>query len=155
MTQVPPSGPFPPASDAMDAAYGAVEKALNRTKDALSGFETMVEKAEPAFRPVAERFRALHARHVAALSRLLTDAGRTPDTDGTLMGTVNRAVVATRAFFDRIDTDVLAQVFSGEENVIAAYRDALDAPLSSPEHDVLTGLLGELQTLVAETRALA
>ncbi len=155
MTQVPNAGPFPPASDAMDAAYRTVEKALNRTNDALAGFETMVEKAEPAFRPVAERFRALHARHAAALTRLLTEAGRTPDTDGTLMGTVNQAVVATRAFFDRIDSDVLTQVLRGEESVTDAYRAALDAPLSSPEHDVVTGLLTELQTLVAETRALA
>lgn len=155
MNQVPPSGPFPPASGAMNAAYDAVETALNRTNDALAGFETMVEKAEPAFRPVAERFRALHARHAAELARLLRAAGRVPDTDGTIMGTVNRAVVATRAFFDRIDTDVLAQVFSGEEYVTDAYRAALEAPLSSPEHDVLSGLLTELQTLVAETRALA
>lgn len=152
MNEQTSSRPYPPASEGMDAACAALEAALTRTKDALSGFETMVEKAEPEFRPIAERFRTLHARHVTALSQMLSDAGRTPDTDGSLMGTVNQAVVATRAFLDKIDADVLAQVIRGEEHVIEAYRDALAKPVPSPARDTLSSLLTELQTLVAETR---
>jgi hypothetical protein len=51
---------------APEAALDAVEKLHGRTLDALAGFETMVEKAEPEFRPVAERFRALHEAHAKA-----------------------------------------------------------------------------------------
>lgn len=149
------TGPLIRASDTSDDAYDAVETALTRTSDARAGFETMVDKAEPSFRPVAQRFLDLHTRHAALLSALLSDAGRAPDTDGSLMGTVNRAVVATRAFFDRIDDDVVRQIVQGEQSVVSAYGEALDSDLPAAERDILSGLLAELQTLVAETRARA
>lgn len=154
MDRSSPHAPAPhaPASETVDAAYAALETALTRTTDARAGFETMVDRAEPSFRPVAERFRALHARHAERLARMLTDAGRAPDTDGSLMGTVNRAVVATRAMFDEIDADVVPQIVSGESHVLDAYRDALDAPLPAPEHEALASLLAELQAALEEAR---
>ena len=65
----PDDGAAPDASD-------AVLKLQRRTADALAGYTTMVDKAEPEFRPVAERLRALHERHNAALSAILLHVKR-------------------------------------------------------------------------------
>lgn len=93
----------------------ALAKLYDRTLDAMQGYVTMVEKAEPSFRDTAERFRALHVRHADVLARLLADLGVEADGEGSLMGRINQAVVSVRAFFDEIDEDVMDQVRSGED----------------------------------------
>lgn len=114
----------------------------------------MVEKAEPEFRPVAQRFANLHRSHADRLAQLLVDLGEVPDADGTFMSSVNRAVVATRAFFTEIDADVMDSVRKGEENVIDAYRDALEADFSELHKQKLVTMLAEINGILAETRHL-
>ncbi len=134
-----------------DDALDATERLHSRTLDVLAGYEKMVEKAEPAFRPVAERFRALHEAHAKALMSMLLVHGRTPDADGSLMASVNRAVVATRAFVDEIDEDVMGQVRNGERHVLAAFDDALAAGLAEPDRAQVAAMRGELAALLDET----
>ncbi len=124
-----------------------------RTVDALAGYEMMADKAEPEFRAVAEEFRDLHRGHAAALAEMLVQAGRTPDTDGSFMATVNRAVVGLRALFDRIDADVLARIRSGEQHVLRAFDDAVaeatDDHANRPDSaKSLTLMRSQLRTLV-------
>ena len=147
--------PAHPQPDRLKTAYETVETAHQRTVDALAGFETMVEKAEPDFLPVAQQFRDLHLHHGEILSGILRNAGHAPETDGTFMGTVNRAVVATRAFFDEIDADVMKQVRRGEESVMAAYRDAYAQPLAPSERQAIAALISGLQTLLSQTQHLS
>ncbi|MFA8384037.1 MAG: DUF2383 domain-containing protein [Pelagibaca sp.] len=92
-----------------------------RIVDAKAGFDVMVDKAEPEFRDVAISFRDMHARHAEEIARLLHGH---VDADGSLMGTVNKAVVSVRALFDEIDEDVMDQVRNGEDHVLSAFREA-------------------------------
>jgi uncharacterized protein (TIGR02284 family) len=134
------------------SGWDAVASARTRTLDAGEGFKKMAEHAEPSFAPIVEAFLELHTRHAAELSRILTDAGQPPQDDGSVMGTINRLVVATRAFLDDIDGDVLKQIHSGEENVASAYQDALSADLPAQVRNRLAVMLAELNELLADTR---
>ncbi len=130
--------------------------ALQRsTADALAGYVTMVEKAEPAFRPVVERFRALHDRHNTALSAILIRHGHEPDADGSFMGTVNKAVVSLRALFDEIDEDVMDSIRDGENHVLTAFDNALAAPgLPAADGVEVRAMRDELTLLLQDTRHL-
>jgi hypothetical protein len=140
----PEDAPARPAPD-----VEALRRAHDRTVDAAAGFETMVAKAEPQFRPVAERFLDLHRRHALAIAGMLRTCGVEPDADGTLFGTVNRVVLAARAF---IDEDVMANVRRGEASVLEAYEDAARAGLADRDREAMRGLHAELSALLAETR---
>jgi hypothetical protein len=131
-------------SEALMALY-------DRTVDSVKGFATMVDKAEPAFRDTAERFRALHARHADTLARLLADAGVETKAGGTVMGTFNQAVVTFRAFFDDLDEDVMDQVRSGEDWVLKAFDVAILEQAGAGAADELRSMQAELAALVAET----
>lgn len=126
----------------------------DRTVDAVKGYDKMVEKADPAFRDTADRFRTLHARHAKDLQQLFSDLGIETDADGSLMGTVNQAVVTFRAFFDEIDEDVMDQVRSGEDWVLKAFEDAFaeqDTAVAGPK---LRAMQAELIDLLVDTRHL-
>ncbi|WP_439524763.1 DUF2383 domain-containing protein [Marivita sp.] len=118
-----------------------------RIVDAKAGFDVMVDKAEPEFRDVATSFRDLHARHADRLSKLLHGQ---VDEDGSLMGTVNKAVVSIRAFFDEIDEDVMDQVRRGENQVLAAFRDA-ETNCAAPHEAELIAMRAELEDLLDRT----
>ena len=116
--------------------------------DTRRGFEKMVEKADADFQSTAERFSALHGRHVARLDTMVREMGGLPDADGSFMGTVNVAVVALRAVFDVIDTDVMDRVRSGEDNVLVAFDDAIAASLPQGHRQALTEMKAELTGLL-------
>lgn len=159
MTTLPPVAPIIPVdqdpSDARSSAWEKVADARTRTLDAKEGFQKMAEHAEPAFAPIVEAFLDLHTRHGDQLTRLLADAGVAPQDDGSFMGTVNRMVVATRAFFDDIDADVLRQIHSGEEHVLRAYDEAMSSDIPAEARSTLSQLSAELKALLADTRPVA
>lgn len=124
------------------------------SEDTRLGFEKMVEKSEIEFRPIAEQFSALHGRHGVRLHNMVREMGGLPDQDGSFMGTVNQAVITLRAMFDTIDTDVMAQVRRGEENVFAAFDRAIAASLPQGHSDALIQMKAELTALLDETRRL-
>lgn len=123
-----------------------------RSVDTLRGFEKMVDEAVVSFRPTAERFRALHENHVIQLDGMVRDCGGMPDDDGSFMATVNRAVVSLRATFDDIDNDVMDQIRSGEDNLLAAFDRAVAAPLPNPDQQAVTRMRAELAGLLDDTR---
>lgn len=133
-----------------DRTLDLIANAHTRTVDALAGYETMVEKAEPEFLPTATRFRDMHERHASHLSAMLANNGRTPDDDGSFMATVNRMVVSTRAFFDEIDEDVMKQIRDGEEWVTEALADA---EMSARREDIASDLRAMREEIEAALRA--
>jgi hypothetical protein len=139
--------------EAMPPQQGADALATlhTRTVDALAGYEKMVEKAEPSFRPVAERFRTMHERHAGHIARMLAGYGVAADADGSFMGTVNKAVVTVRSWFDEIDEDVMDNVRSGEKSVLEAFDDAIAAPLAPSDVTGLRDLRDELALLLSDT----
>ncbi len=139
--------PATPASSNTDALIALQD----RTLDTLKGFAKMVALADPAFHDIAERFRALHARHADTLARVLADLGIGAEADGTLMGTVNETVITFRAFFDTIDEDVMDQVRSGEDWVLKSFDAAIAAQDDAGLTARLREMRGELVGLLAET----
>jgi uncharacterized protein (TIGR02284 family) len=137
----------------IEARSAALEALYDRTVDSLKGFSKMVEKAEPSFRDIAEKFRSLHARQAVALARFLADKGVEVDGDGSIMGTVNEAVVTFRAFFDDIDEDVMDQIRSGEDWVQNAFDEAIaEQDISDAQIAIkLREMQAELTELLAET----
>jgi Domain of unknown function (DUF2383) len=149
---------FPLLNTADDESAPARPEALialyDRTVDSMRGFAKMVEKAEPSFLDTAERFRSLHARHAGDLARLLSERGVDTDADGTIMGTINDAVITFRAFFDDIDEDVMDQVRSGERWVLGAFDDAIAELEPEGASAKLREMQTELTELLAETQHL-
>lgn len=152
-----PAGALDPTEGeaSVDAGCEALFDLHTTTIDVLKGYEKMVEKAEPDFRPVAQKFLDLHSRHAVALESMLVAKGVEIDADGSLMGTINRAVVGMRAFFDKIDEDVLGSINDGEEHVLAAYDDALVSGRTPEDADALSAMRDELVTLLQEVEAAA
>lgn len=149
-TIIPPQ----PSNDGTteDDRHAALVKLYDRSIDAAKGYVTMVEKAEPSFRDTAEQFRALHARQVDLLARLLADLGVDASPDGTMMGTVNKAVVTMRAFFDEIDADVMDQIRSGEDWVLKAFDAAITENQAHGFSTTLRELRDDLQKQIDATR---
>jgi hypothetical protein len=144
-----------PQDDLTDAARPKALIALyDRTVDSAKGFAKMVEKAEPSFLDTAEKFRSLHARHAGDLARMLSEHGVETEADGTIMGTVNEAVITFRAFFDEIDEDLMDQVRSGERWVQSAFDDAIAEQGPAGSSANLREMQTELTELLAETRHL-
>ena len=137
------------------AALRALETLHLRSLDVLAGFDTMVDRAEPDFRPVAERFRTLHRTQVEELGELIRRFGREPERDGSLISTVNWAVVSIRSLIGGIDRDVLDQILDGEQHVIDAFDDALGAGQPIDVTARLRTMRRELSLLLFETQAAA
>lgn len=121
-----------------------------RTVDALKGYAKMVEKAEPEFRNTAERFRSLHAANAARMSRILARLGHPVSDDASMMGNLNEAVVAFRAFVDQIDEDVMDQIRDGEDWILAAFDDAVASRQDAVRAELFE-MRAELVKLLDET----
>ena len=154
MPQTMSSNPFPESSPEVVEDNDALQHLHDRITDALDGFRVMASEAEPAFRPVVERFVALHQTQAAAVADMLMARGAGDDLDGTLMGTVNKAVVSVRALFTGIDAGVLESIRSGEEHVLAAYDRAIGGVVAPVDAATLTAMRGTLITLLDDTRDL-
>ncbi len=136
-------------SHASQNEHVALERLLTRMVDAMSGYDKMAEHAEPGFRPTVDAFRTLHQKHIDRIAPLLGRSGG--QQAGSIMGTVNRAVVATRAMFDEIDEDVLEEIRSGEGHVLDAFDEALSNTTDRTRTEGLAAMRQELVELLATT----
>lgn len=126
-----------------DRETEALAELHTRLIDTIAGYDKVLEKAEPEFKPVAAEFRALHIRHAAAVAEMLASDGHDPEQDGSVFGTVNRAVVELRSWFDAISHNILDALANGETHVLEAFDEAIGACVSCPER----------QRILAEQRA--
>lgn len=138
--------------DSADAdMIDALSRLHTRTVDARQGYETMLAKAEPEFRPVVQQFHDLHSRQATDLARIITALGGAPDPEGSLMGTVNRTVVSLRAVFDEIDEDVMDAIRDGEERLLEAFDTALSTGPAQAWHGDVKDMREALLRLLAAT----
>ncbi|MGQ0567365.1 MAG: DUF2383 domain-containing protein [Gemmobacter sp.] len=152
--QTMPINPLPDTAPEVIEDRDCLQHLHDRITDALEGFRVMAAEAEPAFRPVVERFVALHADHTARVADMLVSRGAGGDLDGTLMGTVNKAVVSVRALVTTIDAGVLDSIRSGEEHVLSAFDRAIGGVVRPDDGAVLTTMQDELVALLDDTRDL-
>ena len=145
---------MPPPDTALADMIDALSKLHTRSVDARQGYDTMLAKAEPEFRPVVRQFHDLHSRHAAALAQIITVLGGAPDQDGSFMGTVNRTVVSLRAVFDEIDEDVMDAIRDGEERILEDFETALTKSTAQPWHDDVAQMRDEVLGLLEATRHL-
>jgi uncharacterized protein (TIGR02284 family) len=155
-THQPPVPPVQPVQDATSTTrIDAVQRALTRTLDALAGYDKMLPEAEPEVAPILRKLRETHHSHAGQLGALVTALGGTPDMNGSLMGTVTKAVVSLRAMFDEIDDDALERAVEGERHVTVAFADAMAEIPEGPRREDLARMKAELDALLAEARAIA
>lgn len=133
------------------AAVDALTTLHTRLVDAVTSFARMVETAEPGFRPVAEQFRSLHARHADVLSRMLSSIGHTAAAGGSYMGMVNEAVISIRALFHQIDADVMDGVRRSEQQVLDAFETAMGLEVPPTHLSDLRTMRDELTALLDQT----
>ena len=138
----------------MDTQIEKVQELLNRVVDAKAGFEVMVDKAEPEFRPVPLKFRETHHQHAERTAAIVTALGGEPDSEGSFFGTVNRTVVSVRAMFDEIDEDVMDSVRDGEKHVLESFDEAIATLGTNRHRDEILAMRGEIEALLDETRHL-
>ena len=140
---------------AAPAADNSVKALINlhmSSLDTLRGFEKMVDKAEPAFLAVVQRFAALHLRQVVRMDAMVREMGGVPDQNGSFIGSLNRAIVGLLAVFNAVDEDTMDQVRSGERHVLAAFDRALMCSLPQGHRQALTQMRADLAKLLADTR---
>ncbi|TVR43641.1 MAG: DUF2383 domain-containing protein [Rhodobacteraceae bacterium] len=119
-----------------------------RLVDTISGFEKVTEKAEPEFRPVAEEFLEMHRRHEAELAAHLASLGHEPQADGSIFGTVNRAVVALRSWFEDVSENIMDRITQGERHLIEAYDAARESRQSIETNAILMRHSAEIDAMM-------
>ncbi len=138
-----------PGPDPKENALDLIAEAHTRVVDTVSGFEKLVEKAEPEFRHVAETFLDMHLRHADALHAYLAQQGREPDADGSFFATVNRAVIEMRSWFEAVDHDVMDRIVEGEKHVLEAYQAAKEAQQSIEANAMLGRHMSEIDIMLS------
>ncbi|MBQ1203194.1 MAG: DUF2383 domain-containing protein, partial [Loktanella sp.] len=116
--------------------------------DSISGYDKLVEKAEPAFKATAQDFLTMHSRHETTLAAYLAQSGRVPDENGSFFGTLNRAVIEARSWFQDVDSDLMKAVADGEKRVQETYQQARDAGQTVEANAMLTQQMEEIQALL-------
>lgn len=111
--------------------------ALNH--DAREGFAKAAELAESTtLKGLFERARLERAAFARALRPLVKDAGGEPDDDGTALGSMHRTWMQVReALSTKGDLTLVNESERAEDEVVKAYREALEADLPAPVHAVL------------------
>ena len=145
---------FVPAGPARDAALGQVQDLLTQTVDARAGYDSMLDRAEPDFRFVVQKFRGTHEQHEGQLAAMITAMGGEPDTSGGVMSSVNKAVVSIRSLFDEIDEDVMDGIRDGERRILKQFDEALEALGAHHPRDELVAMRQDITALLEETRHL-
>ena len=151
-----PCSPSPPIVEAANSDQRSIDALValhTRITDSRAGFNKMLETAEPEFSPTVQRFCDLHTRHAAMVAAMLATKGYMVDAEGSLMGTINRAVVAVRSFFDDVDADLMTAIRDGEHHVLSAFAEAIAQPLTPDDVTRLSYMRDELVTLLQKPAA--
>jgi hypothetical protein len=120
-----------------------------RVLDTLAGFEKVVEKAQPDFKPVAKAFLAMHLRHEAELANALSISSRDPSADGSVFGAINRAAVEIKSWFEDVTDKIMDQVKFAELHILDAYSDAQNACQCIEIQSLITAHIKDIDALMS------
>ncbi|MCC5970585.1 MAG: DUF2383 domain-containing protein [Pararhodobacter sp.] len=123
-----------------DSGTAALAELHTRLVDTISGFDKVVEKAEPGFRTIAEDFRTMHQRHSRAIGEMLARDGHDPSRDGSVFGAMNRGLVEMRSWFDTIDVNIMDALVQGEKHVLEGYEQAIVATKDAEQRNSLEAM---------------
>lgn len=97
-----------------------------RLVDAAKGHDEAAGLAEDAV--LAALFRDLreqHRRHAGALAARMIAHGIEPDTDGSFLQYVHKAILNVRSAIGGLDENALSGIRDGEERILDLYDDAI------------------------------
>ena len=137
-------GPGPRGGD----EHARLQDLHTRLVDTVAGYDKLVEKSEPEFVGIAEEFRDLHRTQAERVLAMLHGLGGEPDAEGSMMGTVNRAVVEVRSWFDDIGHTVIDALVDGEKRVLEDFKTAKAASPSVERRGMLDQMCGEITMLL-------
>ncbi|WP_201156216.1 DUF2383 domain-containing protein [Rhodobaculum claviforme] len=140
----PTGGPLPCG----DEDHERLRDLHTRLVDTLAGYEKVVEKAGAEFVEIAHEFRSLHLAQSERVLAMLVGPGGHPGTDGSMLGTVNRAAVEVRAWFDGIGHNVIGALVDGEKRLLEEFKAAKAASPSVERRGVFDEMCGEIITLL-------
>ena len=109
-----------------------------RLLDVIEAFETLVERAGPDLKPLAQRMLALHRAHHDQLHLLLEERGHPPDERGSFLGVVQDQVMWLASWFEDADADPIPRIRSDEEDLLGLYDRAIEAgPVGDRDRETL------------------
>jgi uncharacterized protein (TIGR02284 family) len=124
--------------------------------DAREGYRKAIEKAdEPNLLSILRSVDGLHAAAHEDVHRLLAAQGERPDDEGSLMGTVHKAVVAVRSAVVGLDHGSLDAFASGEERNIETYDEAIGSETDERSREILERHRDALHLKIAEMKSQA
>jgi uncharacterized protein (TIGR02284 family) len=118
----------------MDTQTEALAHLHTHVIDARNGYAEALDLADRT--EMIALFRDLHdmhSGHAGALAMAIIDRGGIPGTDGSFMSIVHKAVLNMRAAITGLETNVLPAIRDGEERMLNAYGEALEAVAGWPQ----------------------
>ena len=131
-----------------DEEYARLRDLHTRLVDTLTGYDKVVEKADPEFVGIAGEFRGLHQAQSERVLSMLLGLGSDPGSEGSMLGTVNSAVVEVRSWFDDLGHNVIGALVDGEKRLLEDFRAASAASPSIERRGMLDQMCGEIITLL-------
>lgn len=116
--------------------------------DTMEGFDKAMEKADADVLGPLEAFHGLHRAHAEKIAGMLAALGGAPRDDGSLLGTVNRAVVEVRSWFDGGGHTLMEAMIAGEARMVAAFDAVIEASPSPERRGALQQMQTELRRLL-------
>jgi uncharacterized protein (TIGR02284 family) len=118
----------------MDTHAEALARLHTQVIDARNGYAEAVDLADSAemiaiFRDLHD----MHSSHAGPLAMAIIDRGGFPGTDGSFMSIVHKAVLNMRAAITGLESNVLPAIRDGEERILKAYDEALEAVADWPQ----------------------
>lgn len=148
---IPPggaSGITPDPSPRSDAEIEKLHDLHVLIVDTITGFDKIIEKAEPDFLEIAQAFRGVHVTQAAQVADMLAAMGAPLDQDGSVFGLVNKTVITVRSWFDDIGHNILGAIADGENRVIATIEDTIKVSPSPERRGMLEQMRGEIKKLL-------
>ncbi len=126
------------------------------TNDILSGYDTMVERAEAEILPIVEDLQRMHRDHATQQENWLARFSETGADDESFRGSINQAVVTIRDWISGLDEDSLTAVRDGEQKLMDIYDATMADWTVDGDTDISDGLtkqFGEIEDKVEELPA--
>lgn len=132
----------------------ALKKLHTRIIDSKDGYEKAREDAaSTAHAQLFDDMIARRSRDHQKMHQFLVAKGAEPDESGSFLASAHRSLVDLRSVFSKGDAAVMAEVVRGEESLLEAYDEALEAMGGAdPEYSWLSEQYTDLKTKVAQLK---